>query len=79
MLYAKGGQAYIPSGKLRKILLKEAHDSLWASHPDIEQTKSVLVKQFYWPCMEDDIEAYVRTCLVCQQDKVERMKQPSLL
>ena len=26
LLYAKGGQSYVPSGKLRKHLLAETHD-----------------------------------------------------
>ncbi|KAL0388133.1 UNVERIFIED_CONTAM: Transposon Ty3-G Gag-Pol polyprotein [Sesamum radiatum] len=29
--------------------------------------------------MEEDVEAYVRTCLVCQLDKVERKKEAGLL
>ena len=29
--------------------------------------------------MREDVEEYVRTCLVCQQDKVERKKQAGLL
>ena len=29
--------------------------------------------------MEEDIELYVRTCLTCQLDKIERKKQASLL
>ncbi|KAL0307163.1 UNVERIFIED_CONTAM: Transposon Ty3-I Gag-Pol polyprotein [Sesamum radiatum] len=29
--------------------------------------------------MEEDVEAYVRTCLVCQLDKVERQKEVGLL
>lgn len=27
-----------------------------------------------WPKMEKDIKAYVGSCLVCEQDKVERHK-----
>lgn len=29
--------------------------------------------------MKDDVEAYVRTCLVCQQDKVEQQHPGGLL
>jgi len=29
--------------------------------------------------MCDDFEAYVKTCLVCQQDKLEQKKPPGLL
>ena len=30
---------------------------------------------YFWPHRRDDIECYVKTCLVCQQDKVEK-RQP---
>lgn len=33
----------------------------------------------YWPQMRDDVKEYVKTCLTCQQDKVERKKQAGLL
>lgn len=36
-------------------------------------------RSYYWPMLEDDIEAYVKTCLVCQQDKFERKKEAGLL
>lgn len=29
--------------------------------------------------MEDEVELYVKTCLICQQDKIDRRKQASLL
>ena len=29
--------------------------------------------------MRDDVEAYVKTCLVCQQDKIEQMVPAGLL
>lgn len=29
--------------------------------------------------MEDDVEAYVKTCIVCQQNKIERKKEFGLL
>ncbi|KAL0336611.1 UNVERIFIED_CONTAM: hypothetical protein Sradi_4873000 [Sesamum radiatum] len=40
---------------------------------------TLLAHRYYWPRMEEDVEAYVRTCLVCQLDKVERKKEAGLL
>ncbi|KAL0328234.1 UNVERIFIED_CONTAM: Transposon Ty3-G Gag-Pol polyprotein [Sesamum calycinum] len=40
---------------------------------------ALLARRYYWPKMEEDVEAYVRTCLVCQLDKVERKKEAGLL
>lgn len=33
----------------------------------------------FWPHMRNDVEHYVRTCLVCQQDKVEQSRPSGLL
>ncbi|KAL0419180.1 UNVERIFIED_CONTAM: hypothetical protein Sradi_1331500 [Sesamum radiatum] len=40
---------------------------------------ALLARRYYWPRMEEDVEAYVRICLVCQLDKVERKKEVGLL
>ena len=40
---------------------------------------ALLERGFYWPHMEHDVEAYVKTCLVCQQDKVKRQCEAGLL
>ncbi|XP_017604304.1 uncharacterized mitochondrial protein AtMg00860-like [Gossypium arboreum] len=59
-----------------KEVMKECHDSKWADHPSIHRTLTLLEDRFYWPHMGDDVETYVKTCLVCQQDKVE-LKAPA--
>lgn len=77
LIYAVGNRVFIPRwGNLRRELMKECHDSLWAGHPGIQRTLALLERLYYWPRMEEDVEGYVRTCLVCQQDKVEQ-KQPA--
>lgn len=55
LLYAKVGRAYVPSGELRRILLRETHDSTWAGHPGVERTRALLARHFFWPHMEDDV------------------------
>ena len=35
--------------------------------------------QFHWPKMKEDVQAYVKTCHVCQVDKTEWKKEASLL
>ncbi|KAL0336104.1 UNVERIFIED_CONTAM: Transposon Tf2-12 polyprotein [Sesamum radiatum] len=37
------------------------------------------LRAYYWPQMRDDVETYVRTCLICQQDKADHQKKVSLL
>jgi len=59
--------------------MKECHDSKWAGHPGIDHTLSFVVNSYYWPHLKDDVEAYVKTCLVCQQDKIEQGAPDGLL
>lgn len=42
-------------------------------------TLALVQTSYYWPRIQDDIEAYVKTCLVCQQDKVEQQHPARLL
>ncbi|KAK4403129.1 Transposon Ty3-I Gag-Pol polyprotein [Sesamum angolense] len=79
LLYAKGGQVFVPTGTLRRRLLRKTNDPQWAEHPGIDRMVTLLAHRYYWPRMEEDVEAYVRTCLVCQLDKVERKKEAGLL
>ncbi|XP_040957861.1 uncharacterized protein [Gossypium hirsutum] len=56
--------------------MKECHDSKWADHPGMHRTLALLEERYYWPHMGADVETYVKTCLVCQQHKVE-LKTPA--
>ncbi|KAI3454911.1 hypothetical protein Pfo_011574 [Paulownia fortunei] len=61
LYYTKGRCLYVPKwGSLRKELIKE----------------SLLEAAYFWPHMRDSVKLYVKTCLVCPQDKVEN-KQPT--
>ncbi|KAE8717722.1 hypothetical protein F3Y22_tig00110029pilonHSYRG00062 [Hibiscus syriacus] len=51
----------------------------WEGHPGIHQNLALIAKHYYWPYMGNDVEAYVKTCLVCQQDKIEQKKPVGLL
>ncbi|RVW38680.1 Transposon Tf2-12 polyprotein [Vitis vinifera] len=48
-------------------------------HPGQRRTRALLESAYYWPQIRDEVEAYVRTCLVCQQDKVEQRQPRGLL
>jgi len=68
----KGRRLYVPlHGKLQKEILHECHNFKWADHPRINCTMALVEDQYYWSHIRDNVEAYVRTCLVCQQDKIE--------
>ncbi|KAL4020675.1 hypothetical protein IC575_019456 [Cucumis melo] len=75
-----GNRLFVPRwGALRKDVLRECHDSLWAGHPGMNRTLALVHDKYYWPRMQDDIESYVKTCLVCQQDKGEQQLPAGLL
>lgn len=80
ILYTKGRRVYVPKWEnLRKNLIKECHDSKWAGHPGQRRTRALLEAAYYWPQMRDEVEQFVRTCLVCQQDKMENTSPGGLL
>ncbi|GJW00102.1 putative nucleotidyltransferase, ribonuclease H [Tanacetum coccineum] len=80
MLFTKGDQLYVPKwGDLRRAILKECHDSKWAGHPGITKTLALVEGTYYWPRMGEDVETFVQTCLIFQQDKIEQNKSGGLL
>ncbi|KAH9670137.1 Endonuclease [Citrus sinensis] len=80
ILLTKGDRLFVPRwGNLRREVIKDCHDSKWADHPGVEHMTALVQASYFWPHMRDDIEAYVRTCLVCQQDKADRQLPAGLL
>lgn len=61
------------------VLYYDSHDSKWAGHPSMHRTLALVKENYYWPHLHDDVEAHVRTCLVCQQDKMEHKASADLL
>ncbi|KAE8724095.1 hypothetical protein F3Y22_tig00010927pilonHSYRG00153 [Hibiscus syriacus] len=70
LLYTKGRRIYVPKwDNLRRDLIKECHDTKWVGHPGQKCTMALLETVYFWPHMNDSVELYVKTCLVCQSDK----------
>ena len=69
----------MPSSKLIQELLNETHDTKWPSHPREMRTLALFTRFFHWPKMKEDMQAYAKTCHVCQVDKTERKKEVGLL
>ena len=78
-LFTKGRIVVPNQSRLRKDLMKEVHGSDWSRHPGIERMLDLLSRVYFLQKMEDDIEAYSKTCHVCQVDKTERRKEAGLL
>ena len=78
VIYFKQQRLYVPQ-VVRKEVMYECHDTLWAGHPGGDKTMEMLTRRYFWPHMDKEVEAYVRGCQVCQQDKAERCKPAGLL
>ncbi|KAI5335726.1 hypothetical protein L3X38_025860 [Prunus dulcis] len=70
VLYVIGKRIYVPRwDNLRRELLKECHESKLEGHPGPHRTLALMSEAYYWPQMREDVDSFMRTCLVCQQDK----------
>ena len=68
----------IPKSKITH-LLSLAHDHPTAAHLGRRKTLFHLSNRFYWPHMRRDVEAYVRSCTLCQQYKASNQKPGGLM
>ena len=63
LLYTKGRRLYVPKWEnIRRNMIKECHETKWVGQ---QRTGALLESTYYWPQIRDDVEAYVRTYLVC--------------
>jgi hypothetical protein len=60
---------YVPQGKLRQVLMHEAHDAIVSGHLGFNKTYEDLSAKFTWKGMYSDVKQYVRTCDSCQRNK----------
>uniref|UniRef100_A0A803TTM2 Gypsy retrotransposon integrase-like protein 1 n=1 Tax=Anolis carolinensis TaxID=28377 RepID=A0A803TTM2_ANOCA len=70
---------YIPLGPGREKGLHLCHDSKPAGHFGLFKTMHLILRDFWWPKIRNDVEKYVNTCPVCQRSKTRREKPSGLL
>ncbi len=64
------GRVYVPrKASLRGKIISRSHDHITAGHPGIEKKKELILREFWWPKMKKDIEAYIKGCETCQRMK----------
>ncbi|MCO5571653.1 hypothetical protein L7F22_025400 [Adiantum nelumboides] len=61
--------------QLRPKVLVESHAPPYAGHRGIDATVKAVETFFYWPALRRDVDAYVRSCLVCQKVKFDRFSK----
>ncbi len=64
---------YVPK-VIRLELISRHHDDPLAGHFDIEKTRELIARKYYWPTLRRDVEAYVKGGDVCLASKVVRHK-----
>lgn len=66
LLNFKGGRLFVSRSRgLRRELMKETHDSKWVGHSRQAGVLALLNRSYFWLKMEEDVETYGRSCLVC--------------
>lgn len=80
LLKAKRDRLFIFGiGSLRRELLLKTHDPKKVRHLSKEWMLALVSCSYYWPKMENNVKAYVKTYIVCQLDKFDRRKEKRLL
>jgi hypothetical protein len=79
LLWYKQNRLYVLERRLRELHLKECHDGPLAGHAGAKCTTTFLKKSYHWPNLKDNVEDYVKTCLICQQNQTLNKEQAGLL
>ncbi len=56
-----------------------SHDHIMAGHPGIKKTKELVLQEYWWPKMKEDIETYLQACETCQWTKSSMQAKAALL
>ncbi|SJL14248.1 uncharacterized protein ARMOST_17704 [Armillaria ostoyae] len=61
---------YIPrDSDIRGEIISCYHDHITAGHPGIEKTKELILRDYWWPKLKRDVEAYIQGCETCVRTK----------
>lgn len=64
------GRICVPKHKvLRQDIIRHHHDSTVTGHPGRYKTAELVLRNYWWPRIQDDIWKYVEGCDLCQRTK----------
>nr|GEW12417.1 putative reverse transcriptase domain-containing protein [Tanacetum cinerariifolium] len=66
-------------GKLRSVIMHEAHKSKYSIHLGSDKMYQDIKKLYWWPNMKANIATYVSKCLTCARVKAEHQRPLGLL
>ena len=67
------GLLFVPEAIQTKAISRHHNDFL-ASHFSIKKIRKLLVRKYFWPSLQHNIDAYVKSCDVCLASKAVRHK-----
>jgi hypothetical protein len=70
-LIVMGRRIYLPDHKTLKEVLRETHESRFATHPGSMKMYKNLKKYYWWPNMKRKITEFMSNCGICQQIKIK--------
>jgi hypothetical protein len=79
VLWYKGRICEPDVKKTKNIILREAHNSAYSIHPEVNKMYQYLMVSYWWYGMESDIAEYVALCDTCQKVKAEHQRPVGLL
>ena len=65
--------------RCRRAVLDLAHEIPVAGHLGKEKTRERILRRFYWPSLNKDVELYCRSCRVCQKSTQSRVKKAPMV
>lgn len=64
---------WVPEAKdLRRVLIKEIHESPEVGHAGLGRTLKMIKRNYYWPRMDRTCSRYLRNCHTCRRSKAPR-------
>lgn len=75
----KGRYVLSPTSALCNQVLTEFHDTPSGGHAGVKRTLVRVAANFFWPKMRQAVEAFVASCLTCQQIKYSTQVPTGLL
>ncbi|SJL16259.1 uncharacterized protein ARMOST_19779 [Armillaria ostoyae] len=63
-------RVYVPCHTaLRGKIIAQSHDHITAGHPGVAKMRELVLREYWWPKMKKDVEAYIAGCEMCQRTK----------
>lgn len=59
-------------GSVSQRIIEESHNTPYSRHPKQGKMRALIEAIYFMTCMQDNVEYYMKTFLVFQQNKVEK-------